>query len=93
MSEASIYIPNAFTPNGDGRNDCFSVLNTANFKDYYFAIYNRWGQRVFEADNPDDCWDGNLNNQRVESSTYYYFLKGETQCGKIFLKVDITVIY
>jgi hypothetical protein len=51
------------------------------------------GQRVFEANNPDDCWDGNFNNQRVEASTYYYFLKGETRCGKVFKKGDITVIY
>ncbi len=91
--ETAMYIPNAFTPNGDGNNDCLRVLNTANFKEYYFAIYNRWGQRVFETDNPFDCWDGSFKNQRVESSTYYYFLKGETRCGKVFRKGDITVIY
>jgi gliding motility-associated-like protein len=74
-------------------NDWLRVLNTAKCKAYYFVIYNRWGQRVFEADNPDDCWDGNFNNQCVESSMYYYFLKGETRCGKVFKKGDITVIY
>ncbi len=91
--ETTMYIPNAFTPNGDGNNDCLRVLNMANFKEYYLAVYNRWGQRVFETDNPFDCWDGNFKNQKVQSGTYYYFLKGETRCGKVFKKGDITVVY
>jgi gliding motility-associated-like protein len=90
--ETAIFIPNAFSPNGDGVNDCLRVLNKANFTSYYFAIYNRWGQRVFEADSPDKCWDGNFNNQPVLLDVYYYFLKAETRCGKVFKKGDITVI-
>ncbi len=90
--ETAIFIPNAFSPNGDGTNDCLRVLNKANFTSYYFAIYNRWGQRVFEADSPDKCWDGNFNNQPVLLDVYYYFLKAETRCGKVFKKGDITVI-
>jgi gliding motility-associated-like protein len=91
--EAAIFIPNAFTPNGDGNNDCLRVLNKANFSKYYFTVYNRWGQRVFEADNPSDCWDGTFNSQQVQLGTYYFFLQGETRCGKVFKKGDITVIY
>jgi gliding motility-associated-like protein len=91
--EAAIFIPNAFTPNGDGNNDCLRVLNKANFSKYYFTVYNRWGQRVFEADNSLDCWDGTFNGQQVQLGTYYFFLQGETRCGKVFKKGDITVIY
>ncbi len=90
--ETAIYIPNAFSPNGDGMNDCLRVLNTAHFSSYYFAIYNRWGQRVFEADSPDKCWDGTFNNQPALLDVYYYFMKAETRCGKVFKKGDITLI-
>ncbi len=90
--EAAIYIPNAFSPNGDGNNDCLKVLNSARFTDYYFAIYNRWGQRVFESNNANDCWDGNFKNQKAPAASYYYFLRTETRCGKLFKKGDITLI-
>ena len=90
--ETSLFIPNAFTPNDDGNNDCLRILNTANFTDYYFAIYNRWGQRVFETDDPNVCWNGDFKNQKAEVGTYYYFLRAETRCGKLFKKGDITLL-
>jgi len=90
--ETSFYIPNAFSPNGDGLNDCLRVMNKANFKKYYFAIYNRWGQRVFESDNTLNCWDGNFNNQLASQNTYYYYLEAETNCGKVFRKGDILLL-
>lgn len=90
--ESSIYIPNAFSPNGDNINECLSVKSKAHFKNYYFAIYNRWGQKVFEAEKPNECWDGYFNNQALEMGSYYYYLKAETSCGKIFKKGDISLI-
>jgi gliding motility-associated-like protein len=90
--EASIFIPSAFSPNSDGLNDCFRIRHQANFKEYYFTIYNRWGEKVFETNSADDCWDGMFKNEFVEIGTYFYFLKAETNCGKIFLKGDITLI-
>lgn len=90
--EMSIYIPNAFSPNGDGNNDCLHIRNTAKFTEYYFAIYNRWGQKVFETDIPDDCWNGQFKNAPAELGSYYYFLKAETKCGKIVKKGDITLL-
>jgi gliding motility-associated-like protein len=90
--EASIFIPSAFSPNNDGNNDCLHVRHKANFSTYYFAIYNRWGERVFETDSPDQCWNGEFKNKRAESGTYYYYLKAETNCGKIFKQGDITLV-
>jgi gliding motility-associated-like protein len=90
--ETGIFIPNAFSPNGDGNNDCLHVRHNANFKEYYFAIYNRWGERVFESDNPSDCWNGEYKNKVTESGTFYYYLKAETSCGKILKKGDITLV-
>jgi len=90
--ESMIYIPNAFSPNDDGNNDCLKVLNSAKFISFYFTIYNRWGQMVFESDDPTKCWNGYFKNQPANSSVYYYYLKAETRCGKIFKKGDITLI-
>lgn len=90
--ESSIFIPNAFSPNEDYINDCLQVKSAANFKSYYFTIYNRWGEKVFESLKTSDCWDGKFKGQASEQGTYFYFLKAETSCGKIFKKGDITLL-
>ncbi len=90
--ETGIIIPNAFSPNDDGLNDCLRIVHNANFKKYYFTIYNRWGEKVYETDNPNDCWNGEHKNELAPLSTYYYYLKAETICGKIFRKGDITLL-
>jgi gliding motility-associated-like protein len=90
--EAAIFIPNAFSPNGDGLNDCLTIRHKAKFSSYYFAIFNRWGQRVFEADVPEYCWDGQFQNEDAPFGSYYYFLRAETSCGKILKKGDISLI-
>jgi gliding motility-associated-like protein len=54
-----VYIPNAFTPNGDGVNEGFrSVFDYASSKEFLIEIYNRWGERLFTSDNPEEYWDG-----------------------------------
>jgi len=90
--EKYIFIPSAFSPNNDGKNDCLRIMQNANFKQYYFCIYNRLGERVFESDNPTDCWNGEIRNQAAAMDTYYYYLKAETACGKIFKKGDIILV-
>ncbi|MBK6820640.1 MAG: gliding motility-associated C-terminal domain-containing protein [Bacteroidetes bacterium] len=90
--ETGIIIPNVFSPNNDGLNDCLKVIQNARFTDYYFTIYNRWGEKVFETDDPNACWNGEHKNQPAEMGTYGYFLKAETSCGKIFKKGDITLL-
>jgi len=53
----SLYVPNTFTPNGDGKNDYFQPKGVG-ISDYKIFIYNRWGEEVFSSDNIDICWDG-----------------------------------
>lgn len=70
---------NVFTPNNDGRNDCFSIVQdgeSLDCKKIKFQIFNRWGERIFETKNLTDCWDGrNANNQKnLPNGTYFYFL-------------------
>ncbi len=70
-----IYVPNAFSPNGDGVNDLFHVLGIREnviFKD--LRIYNRWGQLVFQTDNINTGWDGTFQNTPQEIGVYVYVL-------------------
>jgi len=65
----SIYIPNAFTPNGDGINDTFGVKGEG-IRNFHLFIYNRWGEKIFETTNPRQQWDGVYEGQPAEQGTY-----------------------
>ena len=68
---------NVFTPNGDGLNDCFQMSGELiECKEYKLQIFNRWGEKVFETDNPYDCWNGKVNNTSnlLPASTYFYLV-------------------
>lgn len=67
-------VPNAFTPNGDGTNDFFYVVATpgAVFEITQFRVWNRWGQLVYDNENPSEGWDGNHNGNAAPSDVYIY---------------------
>jgi gliding motility-associated-like protein len=73
-------MPNAFSPNGDGRNDVFYVMGDpagSRIKD--FAVFNRWGQKIFQVhdaapDDPAFGWDGNYKGAPVPTGTYVYLV-------------------
>ncbi|MGP8215653.1 MAG: choice-of-anchor L domain-containing protein [Bacteroidia bacterium] len=70
-----IYVPNVFTPNGDGINDVFHIT-AGGMQTYYIEIFNRWGEKVFEADSPNIDWTGRSMSGIEESDgTYYYIIK------------------
>lgn len=70
----NVFVPTAFSPNGDGKNDVFRP-RTAGFKHFTtFQIVNRWGQKVFESKNQNDGWDGTYNGEPQDPGTYTYFL-------------------
>jgi gliding motility-associated-like protein len=56
-----VFFPNAFTPNGDGRNDIYKPFIGGRVTYYDFSIYNRYGQIVFKTNNPAKGWDGSFN--------------------------------
>ncbi|MCT4580785.1 MAG: gliding motility-associated C-terminal domain-containing protein, partial [Flavobacteriales bacterium] len=68
-----IYIPNSFTPNGDGKNDVFYPVDRGiEAKDYNFYVFNRWGQLIYEAHQPSKGWDGLHNNKNVKTGVYVW---------------------
>jgi gliding motility-associated-like protein len=88
-----IYIPSAFTPNGDGTNDRFKVFAADGYKLIKFLVYNRWGQPIFSARETSEGWDGKMNNQQQPADTYVYYLEIESsQLKKIVKKGTITLV-
>ena len=68
----TIVFPSAFSPNGDGANDVFKVLNGYQLISYRCVVMNRWGQRVFESSDPGKGWDGRVNGHLASPGTYVW---------------------
>ncbi|MBK7108243.1 MAG: gliding motility-associated C-terminal domain-containing protein [Bacteroidetes bacterium] len=69
-----IFMPNSFTPNGDGINDVF-MISQKFIQLQSFLIYDRWGEMMFNTENVFDGWDGTYENQKVNSGVYMYIIK------------------
>lgn len=69
-----IFVPNAFSPNSDGKNDVLFVRSEI-MEEFYFAVYSRWGQKLFETTRLDEGWDGNFNGKPCQNGVYDYYLK------------------
>lgn len=77
---------NAFSPNGDGRNDCFGLSKLLIKELFEFSIYDRFGQKVFVGRRPMDCWDGKINGKTAPEGAYVYIVRASTYCGLIVRK-------
>ncbi len=94
--KCAVFIPNAFSPNNDSKNDLFSPIINCKIFDgsYLFQIYNRWGQCVFYTTLESDGWDGTFRGQPQNIGTYYYmvqFVNERTNEAELY-KGDITLI-
>lgn len=67
-----IYVPNAFTPNGDGFNDLFQVVSLLKPRDFVLRIFDRWGEVVFETEEIEGAWDGTSHGKPVPIGVYPY---------------------
>ncbi|MCX6291297.1 MAG: PKD domain-containing protein, partial [Bacteroidetes bacterium] len=80
--EFAIYIPNAFTPNGDGVNDGFIALGVG-YVDYNMWIIDRWGKEIFHSTAKDQPWDGSYYNSNLcQSDVYEYIIEVHDKSGK-----------
>ncbi len=71
--ETGVAAGDAFTPNGDGKNDTFYIL-ARGVAEYHMTIYNRWGQLVYESTDSSAGWDGTYKGQPQASEVYSYFV-------------------
>jgi gliding motility-associated-like protein len=95
-----VYIPNAFSPNGDGTNDRIMIFANAEkiIQVNTFRIFDRWGEIVFEANDfqpndPKKGWDGFLNGEKLNPAVFVYFAEIEFIDGvTILYKGDVTLM-
>jgi gliding motility-associated-like protein len=71
----NVSLPDAFTPNGDGRNDKFRIITTGHHSAISFQVINRWGQIVFSTTNENEGWDGTIKGVPADIGTYGYLLR------------------
>lgn len=88
-----IFVPKAFTPNGDGHNDRFRVRGT-DIRLLYFVVYDRWGEEVYKTEDPDDLgWDGTFRGEPSHPDSYGWYLRVTCGNGAIFEdKGDVTLL-
>ena len=82
-AEPFIFVPNAFTPNGDDHNDQLRVDGNQ-IVEMYLAIYNRWGERVFEATDQSQTWDGTFDGQALNPDVFGYIFTATCTNGDTF---------
>lgn len=83
VSNQNVYVPNAFSPNGDGYNDLFVVQGTE-IASVEMKVFDRWGEKVFEGITPNDVWNGMYKDKVVRPGVFIYcvdvtFLTGEQE--------------
>jgi gliding motility-associated-like protein len=90
--QSNIYIPNAFSPNSDGKNDVLYV-RANNVTRLYFAVYDRWGQKMFETKDITKGWDGTFKGKKIDPAVFGWYAEGDCLGGQKFeLKGNVTLI-
>jgi len=81
-----IFMPNAFTPNADGRNDVIRPVLVGITSLDYFKVFNRWGQMVFATTQNNKGWDGSIGGIIQDPGTFVYVVQGKDYTGKTIFK-------
>lgn len=85
-------LPNAFTPNRDGVNDCFGIKSTGPVTRFELSVFDRWGKIVFRTSKANDCWDGTYKNVPLDVGTFVYVLRIASECGPVERKGTVTLL-
>lgn len=88
-------VPNSFSPNNDGLNDQFGIIELENVQSIVLEIYNRWGEQLFYTNRKDGKWDGKYKGKDCDMGTYFYILYfncANANGGTELMKGDITLV-
>ena len=87
-----VYVPNAFTPNGDGKNDVVHV-HSESIQSMRFVIYDQWGELIYTSTNIQNGWDGTYKGTKEPVGVYVYYLDAIMIDGqKVTKKGTITLL-
>ncbi len=75
-----LYVPNAFSPNGDYDNETWQPMSNC-LKKVRLVVFNRWGEKVFETEDTSEAWDGKFNGKQEDTGVYMYFMTYELYTG------------
>ncbi|WP_116105509.1 gliding motility-associated C-terminal domain-containing protein [Lewinella sp. IMCC34191] len=75
VEQSEVAVPDFFSPDSDGRNDRFRLFYNGTITDYTMIVYDRWGQKVFTSDDPQEGWDGTKNGTPQPADVYLYLAK------------------
>ncbi|MFT3826323.1 MAG: gliding motility-associated C-terminal domain-containing protein [Chitinophagaceae bacterium] len=81
-----VFVPNAFTPNSDGKNDVLKPITAGIHHIDFFAVYNRWGQMVYHSSSTNPGWDGTLGGKAQPSSTFAWMVKAVDYTGAVYIQ-------
>ena len=86
-----LFVPNSFSPNGDGNNDCLKVYNNC-LEKILFRVYSRWGELIFESNHIEGCWDGTNNGSNLNTGVYTFTVEATLINGEeVSLKGNVTL--
>lgn len=91
-SGPTVYVPSAFTPNNDGRNDRLKPVAVGMMRVESFTIYNRWGQTVYSSKGNDLGWDGRVAGQIQASSSYVWMVKAIDYMGQSYFQKGVVTL-
>lgn len=91
-TKPSIFIPTAFTPNGDGQNDIMRPTVAGMKKFIYFKVYNRWGQLLYSTGQEGQGWNGIYNGKKQPSGTYVYAASAKDYTGENYFEKGTFVL-
>ena len=89
-----VFVPNAFSPNGDGSNDTFGPFGN-DIIQLHFMVFDRWGNLLFESSGPDNHWDGRCQGKLLENGAYIWMmeLEGYREDGSVFQSTQSGEVY
>ncbi|MBE7169114.1 MAG: gliding motility-associated C-terminal domain-containing protein [Williamsia sp.] len=91
VSRADIFVPTAFTPNNDGRNDILRPILFGIKELRYFRVYNRWGELIFESRDPNRGWDGSVRGKLLANETVVWVAEGIGLDGRSYLRKGTSI--
>lgn len=94
ISESKLEMPNAFSPNNDKINDIYQAKDGyQSLVEFHATIYNRWGQKIYEWDDPAGGWDGTFHGKDAKEGVYFVLVKAKGADGRIYnIRRDVNLL-